>query len=273
MADYVFTAMQKIVLIGAGNVACTLGPELQAIESYEVVQVWSRTEDSAHHLASVLNCDHTTDLNQVRRNADIYIYSVKDSVLTDVLSTLTFHTSPLTSHHILHLHTAGSAGLDVFGDDKPHCGVIYPFQTFSRSRRISMAGIPIFIESKLTEDLEQIRNFARQISGSVYDFASDNRQWLHLAGVFANNFTNVMYGIAAEKVKQAGLLPDVLQPLMQETINKLLCMSAREAQTGPAVRGDKAVMQHQLELLTDPKQKDIYRLMSDYIVSSCRNSK
>ena len=261
--------MQKIILIGAGNVACSLGPALQTVESYEVVQVWSRTEQSARHLATVLNCDYTTNLNQVHRDADIYIYSVKDSVLAEILSTLTFHLSPFT----FHLHTAGSIGLDVFGEDKPHCGVLYPFQTFSRSRQISMVGIPLFVESKCAEDLEKIQNLAKQISGRVYDFTSDNRQWLHLAGVFANNFSNVMYGIAAEKVKQVGLSTDVLHPLMQETVNKLSYMSAREAQTGPAVRGDQAVMQHQLDLLTNPKQKEIYRLLSDYIVSSFRNSK
>ena len=259
--------MQKVVIIGAGNVASSLGPALQTIELLQVVQVWSRTEQSARILADKLRCDYTNQLQEVRRDADIYIYALKDSVLADVIARLDFQ--PTSKG--LHLHTAGSIGLDVFGADKPHCGVFYPFQTFSRSRIIPLVGVPIFIEGNNDADTQQIRQLAQMLSGKVYDFSSANRQWLHIAGVFANNFANVMFGMAQDIIRQHTTLPDdVIYPLMQETVDKLQTMTASEAQTGPAKRGDSAVMKRQYDLLTDHRQKDIYRIVSEIITKGER---
>lgn len=254
--------MTKVVLIGAGNVASSMGPALQSIESIEILQVWSHTSQSAETLAKKLNCLSTTDLNSILPDADIYVYALKDSVLQTIINSVN-----CTNTNALHIHTAGSIGLDVFGADKQHCGVIYPFQTFSRTRQIPMLGVPLFIEGHSDNDIYKIKQLAQQLSGCVFDFTSENRKWLHLAGVFANNFSNVMFGIATEIVAKAGLSKEILLPIMHETVNKLHDMTAQEAQTGPAARGDNEVVKQQYELLTDDKQRAIYKLISEMITN------
>ena len=255
----------NIVLIGAGNVANSIGPALQTVQQFKIVQVWSKTKTSAELLANKLNCDYTTNIGQINKNADVYIYMLKDSVLGKIIDMLKL---PDTA---LHIHTGGSIGLEVFDKSKPHCGVMYPFQTFSRQRQISVEQVPIFVEGKTTSDCEKIKYIASQISSQVYDFNTEHRKWLHIAGVFANNFSNVMLGIAAEMAQQAGLSQEVLLPLMHETVNKLHTMTAKEAQTGPAVRGDKEVMRQHIDAIDNPQYKELYIQLSDIILQRSKH--
>ena len=78
---------KRIVLIGAGNVATHLGLALQA-KGCEIVQVYSRTEESASELAEHLQVPYTISLEEVSVDADLYIVAVKDAVLQDVIPSL-----------------------------------------------------------------------------------------------------------------------------------------------------------------------------------------
>lgn len=258
----------KFVFIGAGNVANSLAPAIHSVESFEIVQIWSHTEYSASKLANRLSCAWTNDLSRVFPNADVYIYAVKDRVLADVVNQI-----QCENKSALHIHTAGSIGTEIFGHDKEHCAVMYPFQTFSRERQISMTGVPLFIEAKSKNDELLVKKIARQISGAIYDLNLDNRRWLHLAGVFTNNFTNASFAIAQELVAKANLPHEVLLPLMHETVDKLQSLTPVQAQTGPARRGDTHVMKQQQDLLTNPKYKQMYELMSEIIIEQKESAK
>ena len=166
----------------------------------------------------------------------------------------------------LHLHTAGSMGIEVFANqNKPHAGVLYPFQTLSKDRVLDFAELPIFVETVNDEDMPDVRQLAEQISGKVYFADSQTRRRLHVAGVFANNFTNCMYAIASEVLQPTGLPEDVLLSLIDETAAKVHTMSARQAQTGPAKRFDEEVMAAHLALLIDSNEQEIYRAVSKNI--------
>jgi len=189
----------------------------------------------------------------------VVLYSLKDSVLREVLE-------QIDAPEALHLHTAGSMGVEVFeGTNKPHAGVLYPFQTLSKDRVLDFAEIPVFVEVVDSEDLPQIQQLAGQISRKVYEADSETRRRLHVAGVFANNFTNCMYAIAAEILAPTGLPDDVLLSLIDETAAKVHSIPARQAQTGPAKRYDENVMQAHLALLNSPNEQEIYRAISKNI--------
>ena len=97
----------KIVLIGAGNLATHLGKALHAA-GHDMVQVFSRTMQSAETLASLLDAEPLTDMAQVRDDADVYIFSVKDSALEQLISQL------CGGEKKVFLHTAGSMPMSVF---------------------------------------------------------------------------------------------------------------------------------------------------------------
>ena len=137
----------KIVLIGAGNLATNLGKALKKA-GHDILQVYSRTATSAETLATVLGCPATTDLTAIDNRADVYILSIKDKALREVVAELTHSltSSGTALAEKVFLHTAGSMPLNVFKDKAPHYGVFYPMQTFSKAREVDFSIIPTFIE-------------------------------------------------------------------------------------------------------------------------------
>lgn len=249
----------KIVLIGAGNLATHLGKALHAA-GHDMVQVFSRTMQSAETLASLLDAEPLTDMAQVRDDADVYIFSVKDSALEQLVSQL------CGGEKKVFLHTAGSMPMSVFRGKALHYGVLYPMQTFSKQREVDFSIIPCFIEANDEFALKQIESLAGQISHRVYQLSSEDRKYLHLSAVFACNFANHCYAASQELLQQHGIPFDVMLPLIDETAAKVHGMTPKEAQTGPAVRYDENVIGKQIQLLENqPYFQKIYDCMSKSI--------
>lgn len=249
----------KIVLIGAGNLATHLGKALHAA-GHDMVQVFSRTMQSAETLASLLDAEPLTDMAQVRDDADVYIFSVKDSALEQLVSQL------CGGEKKVFLHTAGSMPMSVFRGKTLHYGVLYPMQTFSKQREVDFSIIPCFIEANDEFALKQIEGLAGQISHRVYQLSSEDRKYLHLSAVFACNFANHCYAASQELLQQHGIPFDVMLPLIDETAAKVHGMTPKEAQTGPAVRYDENVIGKQIRLLENqPYFQKIYDCMSKSI--------
>lgn len=249
----------KIVLIGAGNLATNLGKALHAA-GHDMVQVFSRTMQSAETLASLLDAEPLTDMAQVRDDADVYIFSVKDSALEQLISQL------CGGEKKVFLHTAGSMPMSVFRGKALHYGVLYPMQTFSKQREVDFSIIPCFIEANDEFALKQIEGLAGQISHRVFQLSSEDRKYLHLSAVFACNFANHCYAASQELLQQHGIPFDVMLPLIDETAAKVHGMTPKEAQTGPAVRYDENVIGKQIQLLENqPYFQKIYDCMSKSI--------
>lgn len=252
----------KLVLIGAGNLATNIGVAL-AGAGHELLQVYSKTEQSAEKLAAMLQCPWTTDLKDVNDGADVYIIAVKDGVLADVVHQLA------EGHEERFLvHTAGSMPMETLPTKRR--GVLYPMQTFSKERIVDFKRIPCFVEAANGEDEGLLLELAKTLSESVYEANSKARKYLHLSAVFCCNFTNHCYALAEKLLKEHGGLPfDVMLPLIDETAKKVHKLSPRKAQTGPAVRWDTNVMEKHAQLLKDePQLQEIYRLLSESI--GCR---
>ena len=226
----------EIALIGRGRVATHMGKALLKA-GHKVVSVNSRT------------------LAELPQDADVYIIAVKDSALQEVISKVT-----KGREGQLFLHTAGSMPLSVFEGYADNAGVLYPMQTFSMDREVDFREIPLFIEGADP----RIRAVAESLSAHVYELSTADRKYLHLAAVFACNFANHCYTLAADVLQKKGLPFDVMLPLVDETARKVHELHPVDAQTGPAVRGDQNVMQAQAALL-DGKAKEIYELLSQSI--------
>lgn len=250
------TANQRIVLLGAGNVATHLGVALQQ-KGFPIVQVYSRTRQSAQELGEKLHTDFTTDLSAINPDADIYIFSVKDAVLPELLDEMDDFSG-------LFVHTAGSVPLSVFEGHASRFGVLYPLQTFSKNRVLTFDHIPIFVEANFKEDENLLKEVAAQLSQRVIPLSSEKRKYLHLAAVFACNFTNHMYALSSEILEENNLDGSLLSPLIEETAAKIKELHPKEAQTGPAVRYDKGVIDRHLSMLNGDKAA-IYEIVSKSI--------
>lgn len=249
----------KGVILGSGNVATHLSLALASLEGIEICQVYSPTEAHAEILAERLNCDFVTDPTQIRKDADVYLFALKDQALETVIRAV-------PANNGLWLHTSGSMPMQVFAGYTERYGVLYPLQTFSKSREISFQGIPLFIECHREEDKNCLEELARRLSGKVCELSSEKRRSLHLAAVFACNFTNHIYALAEEILAKEGLSRDYLFPLIDETAAKVHELPAQEAQTGPAIRYDENIINKHLGMLADdPDVQTLYRLLSQSI--------
>lgn len=234
----------KLVIIGRGNVACNLEQAFR-LKNVPVQMVSSR--------------EGLDSLPQ----ADVYIYAVRDDALVGVISQV--HVAPSA----LHLHTSGSLPLDVFGEDKPHAGIFYPFQTFSKQHLIEdFSSVPVFIEARGIDDVSGIYSLAQMITSRIFEATQAERERLHVAGVFASNFTNLMYGMAADMLRGTHIPFSALLPLIDETASKVHTLTPLEAQTGPARRGDKSVISKHVSILPSQRLKDLYNNLTD-LIQSC----
>ncbi|MFV0539503.1 MAG: Rossmann-like and DUF2520 domain-containing protein [Dysgonomonas sp.] len=247
----------RVVFIGAGNVATHLATELFR-NSFDIIQVYSRTMESASALAQEIQATPITDTALIDNSADLYVFSLKDSVLENIIS-------QIPSNRGLWIHTAGSVPMDIFHEYTSRYGVLYPFQTFSKGREIDWEKVSVFIEANQSEDIGLLRNIAEKISGKVAELSSQDRKYVHLTGVFACNFTNHMYALSKRFLNHVNLPFEVSLPLIDETAAKVHLLSPEEAQTGPAIRYDENIINKHLDLIEDEDIRQIYKLISKNI--------
>jgi len=233
----------RIVIVGKGNVA------------YNLQAAFDRGDIPCEMVSSY------EGLDAIPQNADVYIYAVRDTALADVIAQV--H----VPQRAIHVHTSGTIPITVFGDDKPHCGILYPFQSLSKANILEdFTTVPVFIEARGIDDIAAIYTLALALSPHVFESSQADRERLHIAGVFANNFTNCLYGIAKDVLKDTHIPFSVLLPLIDETAKKVHTLSPKDAQTGPAVRGDEAVIAHHKSLLNE-QQREIYTILTKAIQS------
>lgn len=249
----------NIVFIGAGNVATHLAVSLKNAGE-NILQIFSRTIDSARLLAQKLNADYTDNIAAITPDADAYFYTVTDNALPLLIEKIRIKNG-------IHIHTAGSIPIDIFAQKQKNYGVLYPLQTFSKNKKIDLNDSPIFIESSNENVGKALSYIAQKLSSKIYTISSEERERIHLAAVFACNFTNHMFAIAE---KLSGNIPfEVFLPLIDETIQKIREIAPSEAQTGPAKRNDTSIIEKHLKLLTPtPEWQRIYKMISEDIAAN-----
>ena len=238
----------KIVILGVGSVGTNLHHAL-ALKGIKAELVHARPLTA-----------HPSPTTNSLPEADCYIYAVADNALREVIACV-------NAPRALHLHTSGTMPVSVFGDDKPHAGILYFLQSFSRTQMIDdWSGMPCFIEGKSIDDLAAVYTLAQCLTSRIYECSQHDRERLHVAAVFSNNFTNLMYRIAEDILQGTSIPFDALLPLIDRTAEKVHMVTPEEAQTGPAQRGDEAVMKHHLEILAATPYGEVYQALSALIV-------
>lgn len=254
--------MYRVAVIGAGNVAWHLAPALEQA-GHQVEAVYSRSPEKAAQLAARLQqATPLTSLDFSSSLADIFLLALADRALPEVLEEAQFPQGSLIAH------TSGSHPLSVLEGVGPSLktGVLYPLQTFSKARPVNFATVPFCVEGLDAESRRMLLALAKSLSQLVYEVGTEERKRLHIAAVFACNFTNHLVGIGFDLLDQAGLPGHLLHPLIRETVEKALLHSPFAVQTGPAVRGDRAIVEEHQRLLHDqPAYQRLYRILSESI--------
>lgn len=254
----------RISFMGAGRVAHHLAHVLS--QHHQIIQIYSRTLATAQTLATQVNATATMNIEELNPEIDLVIIAVSDQAIASVISNV-HQQLP----NVLIVHTSGSTDIEVLAQIHARAGVFYPLQTFSLDRDILWLDTPIFVEAKSEDDLVLLAELANQLSTRVYSYTSAQRLSLHLAAVFACNFTNYCYDMAKQIVDAQHVDFSLLYPLILETANKALHNDPKQMQTGPAMRGDQNILKMHEQMLQKAQREDlknIYQLMSQQILQS-----
>ena len=259
----------RVGLLGTGRVAAHLAPALLSA-GHRLAFVWSRRSAAAQALAATLPGPAVPVLAALAAPlppADIYLLALPDAALPAVLAAVPWPPGALVAH------LAGAVGLEVFAAVPGiRGGVFYPLQSFSAGRAIAWPTVPLLIEAPVGPAGPEpaaravLLALARSLSPLVHELASAERLRLHVAAVFANNFTNHLLGIADALLTEARLPAQLLAPLIHETIAKARSQPPFTAQTGPAVRHDAPTLAaHRAALAAHPNWLAVYNRLTESI--------
>ncbi|MDN3493343.1 Rossmann-like and DUF2520 domain-containing protein [Winogradskyella bathintestinalis] len=246
--------MISVILLGAGNVGTHLYKAFSSSDAVTVTQWYNRNRTS---ISSYANEVEITDSLTEIKNADVYIMAISDDDIAQFSSDL-----PFTNRLVV--HTSGSVAMHDI-DKKNKIGVFYPLQTFSKDAEIDFTEVPICIEVYEKENLKILKDLAKATGCKPHKITTEQRQTLHLAAVFVNNFTNQLYRIGHEICETKNIEFEILHPLIEETAKKIQNMSPFMAQTGPAKRNDKKTIKRQLKLIEKEEHEAIYKMLTSSI--------
>jgi len=258
--------IKNIILIGAGNVATQLGKTFFE-KGIKINQVLGRTQQSADILASIVGAQAISDVSRLNPDAGLYIVAIPDDAIEELIPKI----GRLDG---IVVHTSGSVEMNILKNASSRTGVFYPLQTFSKYKVADFANIPLCIEASDRETEMCLTELASLISKDVRLIDSFQRSSIHLAAVFANNFTNYMYFLGEDFLNKKGISFDILLPLIRETAEKMNHQKPHEAQTGPAIRNDQKIISKHLDMLkSDSEKREIYRLISEHITKRSGKNK
>lgn len=229
--------MKNIFLVGDGNIASYLKKALET-SNY----ILSAPDDS---------------------NFDAVFFSIADDAYINAIKSFPYDKKIM-------IHTSGSVPSTVFAKKTNRFGVIYPYQTINKSdKNINFRDIPLFVTASDKKTQNVLCQIAESLSDTVKIISDEQRLKLHLAAVFANNFTNHMIAIAQKLADENNLDISLLQPLLEKTFSRVKNESAAKLQTGPAIRGDLKVIKKHLKLLENhPEWQKIYSFVSESIAEN-----
>ncbi|KQT24476.1 NADP oxidoreductase [Chryseobacterium sp. Leaf405] len=242
----------QIVIIGSGNVAYHLSKAFVQ-NNIPLAQIFGRNEKELHKISEELNIPFSTN-NLVE--SDLYIICVSDNSVENV-------SKIITKKDCLVAHTSGSLPKEILQGDYRKAS-FYPLQTFSKSKELDYSKIPFFIETENEGDKKTLFEIASKVSQNVIESSHEKRKYIHLTAVFACNFVNHLFSRAKEISDSQEIPFDYFLPLIYETVQKIHEIEPKSAQTGPAVRNDKRILELHEQLLKD-ESLEIYKTMNHSI--------
>ncbi len=256
----------RIALVGAGRVAWHLGAALiQA--GHQIVAHFARRKSEQAALFAHWGVSEQIALQKPdfrKTNADLLLLTVSDAALSEL--------ELLSNPKTIVLHTSGSMPLSILARFGRRRGVFYPLQTFSKEKKISFEGVPLCLEADNAEDEAILLDLASSLLTKPQLMSSEQRRNLHLAAVWACNFTNHCWAISEQILKKEGFELSLLHGLIEETFQKIKVISPLSAQTGPAIRGDLLTQQSHLTLMAQsPEAAKLYADLSAHIVFMAQN--
>jgi predicted short-subunit dehydrogenase-like oxidoreductase (DUF2520 family) len=259
-------------VIGCGRVGQTLAALLHQHGVCVVQDLYSRSAASAKQAAAFVGAGRVASALADMRAADVWLLSVPDGQIAQVAAQLAAAQGQALKNAVV-WHNSGFLSAEVLAplqDVGAVTASVHPVLSFATpaSAVAQFAGTLCGLEGQ-PEALAVLRPWVAAIGGQGFEIESAKKPLYHAAAVFCSNFTVVLQGVAQEAWRESGVPAELLAPLtqalLQSSVANVSKLGPAEALTGPAARGDTAVVQRQAEVVQawHPNAGEAYRLLSD----------
>lgn len=242
-----------IIIIGSGNVATHLARAFTQ-NNIPIKQIFGRNESDLKQILKENNIPYSTEK---LGNADFYLIATSDTAIEDI-------SKKIINPNALVAHTSGSLPKEILQGNYRKAS-FYPLQTFSKTKSLIYDKIPFFIDAEREDDEAFLKQLAQKISPNVMKVSYEMRKYIHLTAVFSCNFVNHLWARAKEISDSQNIPFQYFYPLISETLEKIQFLDPKNAQTGPAVRNDKRVLELHETLITNEEQLKIYKTLNESI--------
>ncbi len=255
--------MVKLGFIGAGTVGTALAVRLSA-QGYPVVAVFSRSQSSAERLAQLIpNCKVMTQSQDVADGAQLVFITTPDDVITQVASSLKWHTGQGV------VHCSGALPKDILASAQEcgaNIGSLHPLQTFASIKQAieNLPGSTFALEAE-EPLLGILKEIAKALQGHFIELKASDKVAYHAAAVFTSNYLVTLVKLATDLWQTFGVPKDeairALIPLLKGTLHNIESVGIPNCLTGPIARGDVGTIKKHLLTLAKvaPKMLATYR--------------
>jgi len=268
--------IESVVVIGTGNVAKAICPALLQ-NGIKISQVLSRDQGRTDEFCRQLNdligespSPHDKNRHKVRAissfehldtQADLYLLAVRDDAIRSASDQIAKFLAP--DRLIAHLSGAMSPAILNQHFTKRVC--IWPLYSFS-GQIVQWKTIPVFLTAG-PETIVDVKELAGRISDRVHIIEDSDKEKVHVAAVFANNFSNYNLRIAEKILDEAKVPLSVMESITYGMFEKAFNTGPLASQSGPAHRGDSATIEKHLSIINKlyPQYVDLYRIYSEII--------
>jgi predicted short-subunit dehydrogenase-like oxidoreductase (DUF2520 family) len=250
----------RVTIIGYGNLGYSLSHILYSLGLLNAILV-KKIPDKG-------NLPFITNLKEIPTKSDLYIFATQDKEIEKILDTNQGFFKAKTL-----IHCSGTLSSKIFSGFTENYGVFYPLHSFVKGTQSNFTYIPVFITASTSKTEALLKKLAEKLN-SHYKLISDKeRLSLHLAAVFAQNFTNHMLYISKSIAEQNNLSFSDIIKLLKPYFNKITeGISPEKLQTGPAIRNDLPTLNKHIKLLeSNSDWQNIYRFVSDSIQKTYNN--
>lgn len=242
--------MKTINLIGCGRVGQTLGRRLAQNGQYQVQDVLTRSTASAQKAVDFMGMGRAVLHLQDLRPADLWLLAVPDGQIAPVAAALALRNDLRPA---LAFHASGALSADTLQPlrDKgwrvasAHCLLSFASPNTALEQ---FAGTPCALEGDV-QALAELRALLTRLGAQCFDLSAEDKLLYHAGAVFATNFLPVLQDLAEQLWQHSGMPPHLMQhlraTLLQNAVNNIVKLGPQGALTGPAARGDSALVTKQ----------------------------
>ncbi|MCZ8251298.1 MAG: DUF2520 domain-containing protein [Hylemonella sp.] len=236
-------------LVGAGRVGKTLGRLWQQAGVLQLQDVLTTSTASAQAAVDFIGAGRAVSTVAQMRPADLWLLAVPDRHIAACAQLLATCNQPPT----LAFHASGAlaaAELAPLQADGWRCASAHGILSFADPARAlqQFPGTVCALEGD-AEATARLQPLFTAIGAQCFALASEHKLIYHAAAVWATNFLPVLQAQAEALWQHSGLpaelLPGLRERLLRNALDNLLALGPAGALTGPAARGDTALVQRQ----------------------------